>query len=238
MIINKYYDLLKPKVLINLSNKFLSLLMIMSVILIISSFYLGIYVGETDFQQGESFKIIYIHVSGAWLSLGSYGLLALFSLIYLINKNLLIYLMGKISGFLGINFSLITLITGSIWGRPTWGTFWVWDARLTSVLILFFLYLGYLILDKTHEIRTKAMNNSSILAIIGFINLPIIKYSVSWWNTLHQSSSVTQNYITLDAYIYICLFMCFMGIFTFSLCIYFLELRKYMILRKIETYYL
>jgi len=238
MIINKYYDLLKPKVLINLSNKFLSLLMIMSVILIISSFYLGIYVGETDFQQGESFKIIYIHVSGAWLSLGSYGLLALFSLIYLINKNLLIYLMGKISAIIGINFSLITLITGSLWGKHIWGTFWVWDARLTSVLILFFLYLGYLILDKTHEIRTKAMNNSSILAIIGFINLPIIKYSVSWWNTLHQSSSVTQNYITLDAYIYICLFMCFMGIFTFSLCIYFLELRKYMILRKIETYYL
>jgi heme exporter protein C len=237
-MINKYYDLLKPKILINLSNKFMSLLMMISLILVISSLYFGIYAGETDYQQGENFKIIYIHVTGAWLSLGFYGLLALFSLIYLINKHLLIYLMGKISASLGINFSLITLITGSLWGRPTWGTFWVWDARLTSVLILFFLYLGYLILDKTHEIRTKAMTNSSILALIGFINLPIIKYSVQWWNTLHQSSSVTSNYITLDSYVFNSLLIFFLGILTYSSCIFLLEIRKYLIKRKIETYYL
>lgn len=235
---NNYYDLLKPRQLINLSNKFLSILMMISLIMVISSLYLGIYVGATDYQQGENFKILYIHVTGAWLSLGFYGLLTSFSLIYLINKNLLIYLMGKISAYLGLNFSLITLITGSLWGRPTWGTFWVWDARLTSVLILFFLYLGYLILDKTHEIRTKAMNNSSLLAILGFINLPIIKYSVQWWNTLHQSSSVTPHYITLEISVYISLLIYFLGILIYSSCIFLLEIRKYLMRRKIETYYL
>lgn len=235
---NKYYDLLKPKVLIHLSNKFLNLLMMISLILVISSLYLGIYAGETDYQQGENFKIFYIHVTSAWLSLGFYGLLTLFSLIFLINKHLLIYLLAKISAYVGINFSLITLMTGSLWGRPIWGTFWVWDARLTSVFILFFIYLGYLILDYTQQIRIKAMNNSSIFALIGFINLPIIKYSVQWWNTLHQSSSITQNYITLDAYVYSSLFLFFLGILGYSSCIYLLEIRKYMIQRKIETYYL
>lgn len=237
-MIKKYYDILKPQILINISNKYLKIWMIISLFLVISSLYLGIYVSDIDYQQGENFKNIYIHVTGAWLSLIFYVILALCSFIYLIKKHLFIYLLAKISAILGINYSLITLITGSLWGRPLWGTFWVWDARLTSVFILFILYLGYLIIDYIQEIKIKAMNNSSILAIIGFINLPIIKYSVHWWNTLHQSSSVTPNYITLDVITYISLLLLFMGLIIYSICIYFWEIRKYIIKRKIETYYL
>jgi heme exporter protein C len=237
-MMNKFHDIWKPRIFMSLSEKILGLLMIISMILVMSSLYLGIYATETDFQQGENFRILYIHVSGAWISLGFYGFLALFSLIYLINQHIFFYLIAKTYAVIGINFSLITLMTGSLWGRPTWGSFWVWDARLTSVFILFFLYLGYLILDKTHEIRKKSMNNGSMLAILGFINLPIIKYSVHWWNTLHQSASVTQNYITMDLSIYIPLLLCFLGVLGYSMSLFLLEMRKQMILRKIETYYL
>jgi heme exporter protein C len=235
---DNFYDFLKPKILMNISNRFLGLMIMISGILMMSSLYLGIYVTEADFQQGESFRIIYIHVTAAWITLGIYSLVAILSLIYLINKHTLIYLMAKTNVFIGINFSIITLTTGSLWGRPTWGSFWVWDARLTSVLILFFLYLGYLMVDGSHEIRMKGMNNSSILAIIGFINIPIIKYSVHWWNTLHQSSSVTQNYITLDQSIFIPLFLCFFAMIGYGVYLFLLEMRKHILMRKVESYYL
>ena len=236
-MMNYFSDFLKPKVYIYISNKLLALILMASLILGVSSFYLGIYATPPDFQQGENYRIIYIHVTGAWLSLALYSLVALFSLIYLINKHVLFYLIAKVNALIGIQFSLITLVTGSLWGRPTWGSFWVWDARLTSVLILFFLYLGYFVIDSAHEIRIKAMNYSSILAILGFINIPIIRYSVNWWNTLHQSSSVTQTYITLDLCIFVPILLCFIGLVGYSISIFFLEIRKNIILHRIEMYY-
>lgn len=237
-MINKLHDIWKPKKFMRISQKLWGFFMMTGIILMMSSLHLAINVTDTDFQQGENFKMIYIHVASAWVALAFYGLVACFSLIYLLNQDVLFYLIARSHAVMGLNFSIITLVTGSLWGRPTWGEFWVWDARLTSVLILFFLYLGYFIMEKTHEIRKKAMNNSSILAILGFINIPIIKYSVHWWNTLHQSGSITQNYITMDLSIYMALLLSFMAILCYTIQIFILEMTKHMILRKIETYYL
>lgn len=237
-IMEKFHDIWKPKRFMKISQKLWGFFMMMCIILMMGSVYLAINVTNTDFQQGENFKMIYIHVASAWMTLVFYGVTAGFSFIYLVNQHVLFYLIARSHAILGVNFSIITLVTGSLWGRPTWGSFWVWDARLTSVLILFFIYLGYFIMERSHPIRKKAITNSSIWAILGFINIPIIKYSVYWWNTLHQSGSITQNYITLDVSIYIAVLLCLMGIICYTITIFILEMRKYMILRKMETYYL
>jgi len=128
-----------------------------------------------DYQQGESFRIIYIHVPSAWMSM----------LVYFI---MVAEVVAKVSAPIGATFTLIALVTGAVWGKPMWGTWWVWDARLTSELILLFLYLAYISLNNAFDNPKTAAKASSILAIVGLVNLPIIHYSVKWWNTLHQGS--------------------------------------------------
>jgi len=233
-----FYDLFKPKLIFTLSNNLWSFIIVSVFILIISSLYLITIVITADFQQGETYKIIYVHVPAAWICLTLYTIIAILSLIYLIYKHNFIYFMARITAIIGIHFTFITLVTGSLWGKPIWGTYWVWDARLTSVLILFFLYLGYLIIYHTYDIKSKAMYNSSLLAIVGFINIPIIKYSVEWWNTLHQPSSLTQNYVALDLSILILLLNIFIIFIILSFHIFILEIRKFIIYRKIKTFYI
>ncbi|PIR32423.1 MAG: heme transporter HemC [Alphaproteobacteria bacterium CG11_big_fil_rev_8_21_14_0_20_44_7] len=146
---------------------------------------------ETDPLQGGSImRIMYVHVPAAWLAMFAYAFMGIFSAGYLIWRNPLNYLIAKSAAPIGAVFAATCLITGSIWGYPTWGTWWVWDARLTSMLILFFMYLGYLGLSGAFHEEEKEAKSSSILAVVGLINLPIIKYSVEWWNTLHQPASV------------------------------------------------
>ena len=144
----------KPKNYIFISNFLFKPIIISFIIFFISSFYLGFIIAPSDFQQGEYYRIIYIHVPSAWICILIYCLLAIMSFIFLISNHIFFYIMAKISAQTGIIFTIITLITGSLWGKSTWGTYWVWDARLTSVLILFFLYLGYLILDHTLEFQS------------------------------------------------------------------------------------
>ncbi len=155
-------------------------------------FFYALVKSPPDYQQGELVRIMYIHVPSAWFSLSAYFLCALSGLSYLVWKNPLsaIFLKSLIS--IGIAFSLICLVTGAIWGRPTWGVYWVWDARLTSVLILFFLFIGLRLLINSSEDKEKSYKATSILAIFGSINLPIIKFSVDWWNTLHQPASLSK----------------------------------------------
>ncbi len=143
-----------------------------------------------DYLQGVYAKIMYIHVPSAWLSMGLYSALAMMSLGFILFKNPFYFTIAKSVAPVGCSFALITLVTGSIWGKPTWGTWWVWDARLTSMLILFFIYIGYIGLTKT--IRNEQQNAAvcSVFAVFGFINIPIIKFSVEMWNTLHQPASV------------------------------------------------
>jgi len=143
-----------------------------------------------DYQQGATVRIMYVHVPSAWIALFGYSFVALFSFGYLVWRNPLAYLIAKAAAPVGACFTLVCLITGSIWGYPMWGTWWVWDARLTSVLILFFIYLGYIGLNGAFDSEEREAKSASVLALVGIINIPIIKYSVEWWNTLHQPASV------------------------------------------------
>ena len=145
-----------------------------------------------DYAQGRVFKIMYVHVPAAWLSMGLYGLLALSSLVYLIWRHVVSFFLAEAAAWVGATVTAICLLTGMLWGKPTWGAWWVWDARLTSVLILFFLYAGYLVLIRSFDHFERAAHNGSLLALFGAVNLPIIKWSVAWWHTLHQPASLTK----------------------------------------------
>jgi len=152
--------------------------------------YLALIASPPDYQQGDSVRIMYVHVPSAYLALGCYLLLAASGLASLVWRHPLADLAGRAAAPIGLAFTGLALATGSIWGKPMWGTWWVWDARLTSVLILFFLYLGYMALWNAFEDRSKAARAAAILALVGVVNLPIIKFSVDWWNTLHQPASL------------------------------------------------
>jgi len=191
---------------------------------------------DTDIQQGENYRIIYVHVPSAWLCMLLYAILTLFSIIYLINKHPLIAIISKSISKVGAIFTLITLITGSLWGYPVWGTFWVWDARLTSVLILFFIYLAHLSVLHSMTNTAKSYQIGSIVAIVGFINIPIIKYSVDWWTTLHQGSSITQFKNTIDTSMLIPMLLMLISYILYTIYIIVSDTRKEVLIRKIKTY--
>jgi heme exporter protein C len=150
----------------------------------------GLLFSPPDYQQGETVRIMYIHVPAAWMGMSIYAIMAVASAVALIWRHPVAELVAKASAPIGAAFTLICLITGSLWGKPMWGTWWVWDARLTSMLILFFLYLGYIALWEAFDDPGRAGRAAAILALVGAVNLPVIKFSVDWWNTLHQPSSV------------------------------------------------
>ena len=158
------------------------------------AFVVGIYLAligsPPDFKQGESVRIMYIHVPSAWMALLAYTFIALASGVSIIWRHPLADLAAKSAAPIGLAFTGLALVTGSLWGKPMWGAWWVWDARLTSVLVLFFLYLGYMAIWQAIEDQGKASRAAAILALVGFINVPIIKFSVEWWSTLHQPASV------------------------------------------------
>ncbi|MDA0664296.1 MAG: heme ABC transporter permease [Proteobacteria bacterium] len=152
--------------------------------------YFGLFDSPPDYQQGETVRIMYIHVPSAWMAMFVYGGMAIASATALIWKHPLGFLAAKASAPIGACFTAIALLTGMLWGKPMWGTWWVWDARLTSFLILFFLYIGYIALVDAFDDPAQGQSRASILALVGAINLPVIKFSVDWWNTLHQPASV------------------------------------------------
>jgi len=143
-----------------------------------------------DYQQGESVRIMFIHVPAAWMALSVYLFVALASAVALVWRHPLAEMAAQAAAPIGAAFTLVCLATGSLWGRPMWGAWWVWDARLTSVLVLFFLYLGYIALVNAFDDASRGARAGSLLALVGVVNLPIIKFSVDWWNTLHQPASV------------------------------------------------
>ncbi len=153
-------------------------------------FYLALFAAPADYQQGEAVRIMYVHVPAAWMALSVYLLVAVSSGIALVWRHPLAEIAARAAAPVGAAFTFVCLTTGSLWGKPMWGTWWVWDARLTSVLVLFFLYLGYMALVNGFDDPTRGGKAGSILALVGVVNLPIIKFSVDWWNTLHQPASV------------------------------------------------
>ncbi len=160
-------------------------------ILTIIGLYIGFFVAPTDATQGESYRIIFIHVPAAWMSMVIYMAMAGWAALGLIMNTRLSFMMAQALAPTGAMFTFVALWTGAFWGKPTWGTWWVWDARLTSELILLFLYVGYMSLSAAIEDTRRADRAGALLAIVGSINVPIIYFSVKWWNTLHQGASVS-----------------------------------------------
>jgi heme exporter protein C len=152
--------------------------------------YMAFFTAPPDYQQGETVRIMFIHVPAAWMALFVYTVMALASAVALIWKHPLADVAAKTAAPIGACFTFLALVTGSLWGKPMWGAWWVWDARLTSMLVLLLLYLGYMALWQTVEEPIRAGRVAAILALVGFVNVPIIKFSVEWWNSLHQPASV------------------------------------------------
>jgi len=164
---------------------------VLAAALMVAGLYVGFVVAPTDATQGEAYRIIYIHVAAAWMSMFLYVVMAAWSAVGLAMNARLSFMMARALAPTGALFTFIALWTGSLWGKPTWGTWWVWDARLTSELVLLFLYFGYLALQASIDDRRRSDRAGALLAIVGVVNVPIIYYSVQWWNTLHQGASVS-----------------------------------------------
>ncbi len=162
-------------------------------LLTLAGLYLGFFVAPTDYQQGESYRIIFIHVPAAWMAMFTYLVMAGWCAASLIWNTRMSAMMAQALAPTGAMFAFVSLWTGAFWGRPTWGTYWVWDARLTSTLILLFLYLGYIALRAAIDDPRRADRASALLALVGVVNVPIIYFSVKWWNTLHQGASVSMT---------------------------------------------
>lgn len=175
-----------------LARKCLPYLGTITIALMGLGFYWGLFISPADYQQGEGFRIIYVHVPTAFLSLAIYSIIFFCSAIYLIWRIKIADIIALCSASIGANFTMIALITGAIWGKPMWGTWWVWDARLTSECILLFLYFGYMGLRSAIKDRERSAKAGAILAIVGMVDIPIIHFSVEWWHTLHQGATLAK----------------------------------------------
>src|SRR5271157_4117233 len=225
------WNLANPTVFIDLTRRVLPWLAAATVALFVVGLALAFH-APPDYQQGETAKIMYLHVPAAWMSTFVYGVMAVAALGTLAWRHPLADAAQKAAAPLGAGFTFICLATGSLWGRPMWGTYWVWDARLTSVLLLFLLYLGVIALWRTVEDPSRAARAAAILTLVGAIDLPIIKFSVEWWNTLHQPASVFRmGGPTIDASILIPLFI-MTGAFTLAFVALLLAAMRNEILRR------
>ncbi|KPH75033.1 heme ABC transporter permease [Bosea vaviloviae] len=183
-------DLANPTRFMRLSAAVLPWMTGAAVLLLAVGLYLAWFVAPPDYQQGETIRIMFVHVPAAWLALMFYTVMSISALGTLVWRHPLADVAQKAAAPIGACFSLICLLTGAFWGKPMWGTYWVWDARLTSVLVLLLIYLGIIALWRTLDEPSRAGRAVAILTLVGFVNVPIIKFSVEWWNTLHQPASV------------------------------------------------
>ncbi|RJG45646.1 MULTISPECIES: heme ABC transporter permease [unclassified Mesorhizobium] len=185
----RFIDLANPTRFLALADRLVPWLAGLSILLLAFGLYLG-FAAPEDYQQGTTVRIMYIHVPFAWIAMMCYSLMALAALGTLVWRHPLADVSLKAAAPIGAAFTALALITGSIWGKPMWGTWWVWDARLTSVFILFLMYLGIIALTRALDDPARSARAAAIITLVGFINIPIIKFSVDWWNTLHQPASV------------------------------------------------
>jgi len=187
-----FHKLASPPHFYRIAGTLTPWLAIPAALLIVGGVYGGLVRAPADYQQGDAFRIVYVHAPSAWLSLMCYTYMAIAAAVGLIWRIKLAHAVAAATAPIGASFAFVCLATGSLWGKPMWGTWWVWDARLTSELILLFLYLGYLALQSAIEDRRAAARAGAVLAIVGVVNIPIIHYSVEWWSTLHQGPTVTK----------------------------------------------
>ncbi len=192
MAIN-WFKYSSPASFYSLAGKMIPVFVLAAVALLIGGLYVGFFVAPTDFQQGEAYRIIFIHVPAAWMSMFLYVVMAFWAGIGLAFNTRLSSMLATAIAPTGAMFTFLALWTGALWGKPMWGTWWVWDARLTSELILLFLYIGFISLQAAIDDPRRADKAVAIIALVGVVNIPIIYFSVQWWNTLHQGASVSVN---------------------------------------------
>jgi len=184
------YRLFSPTLFLKISKYLIPLSGYLFLFLLPVGLYFSLYASPEDYQQKEMVRIMYVHVPAAWMSLGIYTFIAICSLSCLVWRTRISYVLAVAAAPIGAGFALITLVTGSIWGKPIWGTWWVWDARLTSMLVLFFIYISYIAIVNSGSSLVRAEKPASVMAIIGLINIPIVKFSVDIWYSLHQPASI------------------------------------------------
>ena len=211
---------------INIIEKANPFLIVSTIVAFTFGLYFSLLQSPPDYIQGDSMRIMYIHVPSAWFALMAYTILAGSSVLWFITRNPIFSIIARSIAQIGMIFALISLVTGSIWGKPTWGVWWVWDARLTSMLLLFFLYLAYIFLWQSITNKDLASKISAALAIVGFVNIPIIKFSVDWWNTLHQPATISKlSSPSIDISMMVPLFIMTLATFLFLVTVFFIRLR-------------
>ena len=231
-----WFKYASPKTFYPLAGKLIPWCAAGAAILIAYGLYLGLLVAPTDFQQGEGYRIIFVHVPAAWFSMFLYLLMAMYAGMGLVFNAKLSYMMATAIAPTGAMFTLVALVTGSLWGKPMWGAWWVWDARLTSELILLFLYIGYFSLQSAIDDKNRADKASAVLALVGAINVPIIYFSVKWWNTLHQGSTVSLT--TAPAMVAIMLqgmLIMAIGFWLYSVAVILMRVRSEIVERENKT---
>ena len=224
-----------PNKIFSISNEFINTLIAFMIFIIFLGLIYALFISPQDHIQGDSVRIMYVHVPSSFIALGSFALIGIASILNLIFKIKFMPLIAKSLAPIGTIFTLVSIATGSLWGKPTWGVWWVWDARLTSMLILFCFYLAYIFTWKFVKNFELANKISSIIGIVGLINLPVIKYSVDWWNTLHQSSSITLTSApTIHHTMLVPLLIMLIGMIVYSLIIFLMQYKTELIKFKLN----
>ena len=224
-----------PNKILSLNKNLFTVLIVIMISIIIVGLINALITSPPDAVQGNSVRIMYVHVPSSFIAIACFAFIGIASITTLIFKVKILPLMAKSIAPVGSVFCLISIVTGSLWGKPTWGIFWVWDARLTSMLILLVFYLAYIAVWKFIENYEKANKTASIVAIIGSLNLPVIKYSVDWWNTLHQPSSITLTSApTIHYTMLVPLIIMLVGMIIYSLIIFLMKYKTEIIKFKID----
>jgi heme exporter protein C len=229
-------SLANPSRFLSLVDRAVPWLSVVVVITLGIGLYLSLFVAPPDYQQGETVKIMFVHVPAAWLGMLGYTLIAIAALGTLIWRHPLADVAAKTAAPIGATFTFIALVTGSLWGKPMWGTYWVWDARLTSMLILFLLYLGLIALWQAIDEPGRAGRAAAILGLVGAINIPIIKFSVDWWNTLHQPESIFRmGGPTIDPSLLTPLFVMAAGFTALFVLLHLIAMRAEILRRRVHA---
>jgi heme exporter protein C len=227
-------DLANPSRFLTLANRLIPWLAGLTVIVLAFGLVQAM-IAPNDYQQGDTVKIMYLHVPAAWLGMLGWGVMSIAALGTLVWRHPLADVAGKSAAPIGAAFALLCLVTGSLWGRPEWGTYWVWDARLTSELVLLLLYLGVIALWRTVEDPSRAARAAAILTLVGAIDLPIIKFSVDWWNTLHQGDSFGLSGSTIDPSMLIPLLIMAVGFTLLFATLHLAAMRNEILRRRVRT---
>jgi len=224
-----------PSKILSLDNKLINGLLFLMILIVLVGLVYALFISPPDYIQGDAVRIMYVHVPSSFIALGCFGFIGIASILNLIFRIKFVSLMAKSLAPVGCIFSLVSIVTGSLWGKPTWGIWWVWDARLTSMVILFLFYLAYIFTWQFVNDFERANKITSIIGIIGLFNLPVIKYSVDWWNTLHQSSSITLTSApTIHYTMLVPLIIMFLGMVIYSLIIFLMKYKTELMKLKLH----